>query len=98
MIERDKPRRREDKNSVTEKHIQTIMAAIIIGLITWVGVSVTGNAELLATLTERSFHQGTQIEEMRTQLQEATKNRFTRADADRELGVINRRLTVLENE
>ena len=86
----------EVKSVITERHIQTIGAAVIIALVLWVGDSVSTNTASLATLAERSKNQTSEITEMKQALAASNISRYTRDDANRDLGVINGRLNALE--
>ena len=79
-----------------ERHAQTIAIAIIIGLITWVGISVTGNTGALATLTERSEHQSRETSEIKATLKEQGKNQYTIADALRDNQYVHIRMDKLD--
>jgi len=86
----------EHKSGITERHIQTIGAAIIIALVLWVGNSVSTNTAALATLAERSKNQTSEITEMKQALAASNISRYTRDDANRDLGIIHGRLKALE--
>jgi len=93
-------RRKEDTGmsmGVTERHIQTGAVAIIIGLIIWVGTSVSGNSTTLATLAERSSHQSEQIKEIKADLAVSSDNTYSISDAARDGRYVIGRLDSLES-
>lgn len=47
-----------------EKHAQTVLTAIVAGLIAWVGFSVTDQGKILAVLTERVTTLQFQVEQL----------------------------------
>lgn len=51
-----------------ERHIQTVLAAILIGLVGWVGLTVTGNREQISRVEERLSFMSETIRELKTEL------------------------------
>ena len=49
---------------VLERHAQTILTAVVAGLIGWVGFSVTEQGKMMAALTERVTALQVQVEKM----------------------------------
>ena len=58
--------------SAWERHLQTALAAIIIGAVGWVGVTVTGNREEIARIQERQTHLTDEVGEVRRILENRT--------------------------
>ena len=62
----------EVSRSAWERHLQTALAAIIIGAVGWVGMTVTGNREEIARLQERQTHLNKEVGEVRRILETRT--------------------------
>ncbi len=53
-----------------ERHIQTVLAGLLIGLVAWVGITVTGNREQISRLDERLKFMAPVVEEIRQELKD----------------------------
>ena len=85
---------------ITERHIQTILASLITLTIVWMATSVADTNSMLARQDEKIIAIQTQLFDLKS----TTANRYTSQDAqkdfrlvDTRLGMIERRLTSLEN-
>ena len=80
--EKKMQRRRSDDPSTFERHAQTIIGAILIGLIIWVGSTVTKNN---TSITKITVQVGFLVEKVRTleaQLKEASEDRYKAKEAE----------------
>lgn len=57
-----------------ERHIQTVLAAILIGLVAWVGITVTQNREHISRIDERLIFMREDLEEIKEELKERRSN------------------------
>jgi len=87
-----------------EKHLRTGVALLLTGLMSYIGLTVSGNSQLLATLTERSVWQSTKITELTVKIDGNNIVRYTAADASRDkelfmarIAGIERRIVVIES-
>jgi hypothetical protein len=53
-----------------ERHFQTGLAALLIGLVFWVGITVTGNREHISRLDERLKSQGAVLSEIKEEFKD----------------------------
>lgn len=51
-----------------ERHIQTVLAAILIGLVGWVGLTVTGNREQISRVEERLTFMNDTIKDLKAEI------------------------------
>lgn len=63
----DEPSMR-DRRPTLERHIQTILTALVIAAITWVGVSITAMREQAAALNERVVYLTQAVDRMEQRL------------------------------
>lgn len=81
----------EDSNvkpSVFERHLQTAIQLILVGLLCWAGLKLVSLGEDNATLRERLSYQGDQIVNLRRDLRDWSNLYYPRADAEREIGAL----------
>lgn len=74
--------------SPMEKHLQTILNALAVALIVWLGSSVTTSGQVTARLEERLESMAREMQLMRSHLE----NQYTRREMDRDLEVIHETL------
>jgi hypothetical protein len=74
-----------------EGHLQTLLTLCAIGVIGWVGLTVTDNANVVARLEERVNLLTERIEDFR----ELAKTRYTRAEALRDFDNIYQRFEIV---
>lgn len=75
-----------------ERHIQTVLAAMMIGLIAWVGVSVTSSRETIAALKVTTTALEKTVYDMKTEIRQAVYNNYTDTDATRDKADIKRQI------
>lgn len=75
-----------DHRSMLERHLQTGIQLLLVGLIAWSGVKLVTLGEHMAVLQERQINQGRQIESLRRDLREWSNLYYSRRDAEREIG------------
>ena len=85
----------EQKRSVTERHIQTAAVAVIIGLILWVGTTVTGNSKTGVELKVKVDQLVKNFDKMDRKLEAGVEDRYKRSDAVRDHSLINTRVDAL---
>lgn len=79
-----------------ERHLQSGLAVLLIGLVAWVGVSVSSGREATARLEEKVVYLTEQIREMRIRLDDGP----TRADVESNKRILEdheNRIRALEN-
>lgn len=76
-----------------EKHLQTALAAILIGLVGWVGVTVSSTATEVAVLKQTVIVLTSTIEKLEARLEVMTDDRYRASDARRDLGRVYERLS-----
>ncbi|MFW6032453.1 MAG: hypothetical protein ACOCTI_03670 [Phycisphaeraceae bacterium] len=93
------------KPSIFERHLQTAIQIILVGLLAWAGLRLVALGENTAVLRERLVYQGSQIESLRRDLRDWSDLYYRKSTADREIsdlqdGVrhLDERITALEEE
>lgn len=87
-------RRAEDRRPVStggsalERHAQTIIGVVVAGLLGWVGVTVQDLTTTVARMEEKIIGLNRQIEILQSQ----TRDRYTKQDAERDLGIVRQTL------
>lgn len=79
-----------------ERHLQTGLVMIVIGLMGWVGITTSDTSRGMATLGERVSWMGDTIKELKTQLAAQAADRYTRKDAQRDYTQYMRRFQAIE--
>lgn len=64
-----------------EKHIPTIIGALLIGLIAWVGLSVTNSRESIAELKVETRAMKTIMSDLKEELKDSRTSRYTKSEA-----------------
>jgi len=97
-------RRSDDDQSVMERHAQTVIGAIIIGLILWVGNTVTQNQKQIAEMTVKIAFMVDKINTLEARLSMAAEDRYKGKEAllahghlQVSLDRLSDRIKVLEN-
>lgn len=92
------------KPSRFERHLQTGIQLVLVGLLAWAGIKLVTLGEDNAVLRERITYQGEQITYLRRDIREWSNLYYRKADAKREIGglqenvqSLNERITALEN-
>ena len=80
-----------------ERHIQTVLAAMMIGLIAWVGISVTSSRETIAGLKVTTSQLEKTVSDMKTEVRQAVYNNYTDVDAQRDKTEIKREIHDVKN-
>ena len=80
------------RQSIWERHAQTIMMFVITGLIAWVGTSVADQKTQIALLQQSVIVLQTQVNNFTEQ------PRFTKQNFDLEMRVFDNRILTLERE
>ena len=95
------------KRNFVDRYVPVITAGIIIGLISWVGVSINDSNKTQAILTERLSNQNimiterfsaqnAMITELKTDFKDYRNNSYTIADAIRDGQITHSRIDKLE--
>ena len=79
-----------------ERHLQTILASVAILLMAWVGLTTYNTSVGMATFAERMSWMGDSILKLEKRLQQASKDKYTRKDAQRDYTQNLRRFQALE--
>lgn len=82
----------DQKNSekpLLEKHFQTIVVTILLAVSGWVAITTQGTSVQVATLQ-------VQVKSLRDRIEDAADDRYTSADAARDLLLRDQRVTELE--
>ena len=72
-----------EKTTMMERHIQTFIGAIMIGLTVWIGSSVTNSRESIAELRVESNGLREKINEMRLDIKAMVTDRISRSEVQR---------------
>lgn len=98
------PQERDVKPSVFERHMQTGIQVLLVGLILWAGSELVKLGQQSVILEERLTMQGLMLQEMRQELKSWGDTYYRTVDARRELDQIetridslNSRVSALEN-
>lgn len=75
-----------ESRSVLERHVQTIIGAVVVGLLGWVGITLQDMTASVARLEEKVAG----LERQLMHLQSQTADRYTRQDAVRDLTVMRK--------
>lgn len=75
-----------DNRSMLERHLQTGIQLLLVGLIGWSGLKLVALGEHIAVLQERQLNQGRQIENLRRDLRDWSNLYYRKTDASREIG------------
>jgi hypothetical protein len=84
--------REAPRASNLERHVQTLVGAAILAAILWVGGTVTGNRERIATLEERLINLKELARGIEDTLNERAANVHNVTNLERRVDVIERRL------
>ena len=90
----------DEKLTTLERHVSTIIGAMILAIIVWVGSTVANNKEGIAVFGERLATLMKVVEEIHIKL----NNQYSKSDAlkfenimERRVDSIERRILILEN-
>jgi len=94
----------EDRRSNSfERHLQTGLAVIVISLIGWVGITTLEISRTSAVTAVRMDMMAEALKDLKKQMYNSSKNRYTRQDAQRDytqnmrrFESIEKRITLLE--
>ena len=88
----------EDRRTANtfERHLQTVLASIAILLMAWVGLTTYNTSVGMATFAERMSWMGDSILKLEKRLQQASKDRYSRQDAQRDYTQNTRRFEAIE--
>ncbi len=90
-------RRASTPTSAMERHAQTIIGAILVGLIAWVGMSVTSSKEDIAKLQTNQENIKSALVDIKSDLKIAVRDRFTATQAREMRSGCQDRMNKLEN-
>lgn len=85
----------KEKTTTLERHAQTIIAALILGIISWIGVTVQDQSTKMLVMDERMQNLKSQIEVLTTF---ASQPRFTKEDFHAEMKSYEMRVNLIEDE
>jgi acetylornithine/succinyldiaminopimelate/putrescine aminotransferase len=88
--------RRKEDSSMTERHIQTFLGAIILMVMGWVGFQVTEQQKVIASMQVRIESMKEDIGDIKNDLKVATNDRFTATEAQKRQEACNDRMQRLE--
>ncbi|MBL6954254.1 MAG: hypothetical protein ISR50_16565 [Alphaproteobacteria bacterium] len=81
------------RQSLAERHIQTFVGFVIVGVVGWVGFSVSDSREAIARMEATIMSLQQQLSDMRLQVRETTADRYSQASADRDLARVLKEVT-----
>lgn len=81
-----------ETNSKWEQHSQSILAAVIVALLVWVGYTVSANSTSIAVMGHQFNAMQAQISFMQTQLTSATSDRYTGTMATKDFLIVTKQL------
>lgn len=84
------------KPSVFERHMQTGIQVLLVGLIFWAGTELVQVGRQSAVLEERIATQGLTLQQMRQELRGWGDTYYRKVDAQRELDEIENRIDSLD--
>lgn len=84
------------KSSVFERHLQTGLVLLAVGLLGWNGVTTSDTSSGMAVLDERVSWMGGAVSELKTQISSLVADRYTQLDAERDRMDNNRRFENIE--
>ncbi|SDK78610.1 hypothetical protein SAMN05661010_00081 [Modicisalibacter muralis] len=76
------------KPSMFERHLQTGIQLLLVGLLGWAGLKLVSLGEDNAALQERLIYQGDQIASLRRDLRDWSNLYYRKTDATREIGAL----------
>ena len=83
-------------SSVFERHAQTALTVSIIGIMAWVGVSVSNSREAIARLEVTVKFLQKDVVDLRKSTEKWISGRYTQSMANRDLEMIYKRLDAIE--
>jgi len=86
----------EPKKNIWERHFQTIMLTISIMVLGWSGKTTLEASKQIEVLNTTLGYVQAGLKELKEDVKYATRDRYTSADADRDLREVRRRLDHLE--
>lgn len=69
-----------------ERHLQTIMGAVLVGLVFWVGTTLSTAETQMAVLEERVVTLASEVHALRSQVAKGIDDRYRRGDAQNDFG------------
>lgn len=91
-------RRQEDPVTAWERHGQTITAAVVLLVLSWVGVNVNDNAKNSAVMASQITDLKIKVSELERSLSDTMSDRYRGRDADRDFSVVNKELDRVRTE
>lgn len=86
----------KENKSIFERHLQTGISTLLVGLILWVGTSVTNSREAVARLEEKFIAVESQLSDLKSQVKLGVQDRYFRAEAVKDFTNINSRVDKIE--
>lgn len=74
--------------SMFERHLQTGIQLLLVGLLGWAGLKLVSLGEDNAALQERLIYQGDQISSLRRDLRDWSNLYYRKSDASRDIGAL----------
>ena len=87
----------EGRSPALERHAQTIIGTVVIGLILWVGNTVTSNQGAIIKFTERLTYLTDSVAKLEKSIEKAGEDRYTSKEADKDHEIIKEKLDSLNN-
>lgn len=81
-----------------ERHAQTIMGAVLVGLVFWVGSTLNTAQTQMAVLEERVVTLTSEVTSLRNQVASGIDDRYRRADAQRDFGRVWNHLASVDEQ
>ena len=91
-------RRRADPMTAWEKHGQTILAGIVVIILSWVGVTVSDNAKRSAVMGQQIVDLKIQLGDMERSLHAEMADRYRGKDATRDFQAVYKELDRVKGE
>ncbi len=87
----------DQQRSVFERHFQTGVQVVMVALLLWAGRELVSLGQSSAVLEERLAAQGAMLAEMRQEMASMSDVYYRRADARRDLDIIENRIDQLKD-
>lgn len=84
------------KESNFEKHLQSAISVVLVGLVGWAGINLQSQSTTMATLNERVSNLQEQVVDMRNEIRIRATESYSRKDAEKDHKVIDGRIDNLD--
>lgn len=84
------------EKTAVERHIQTAMAVVLLGVLGWVGLAVTEQQKSMARMEVQTATLKEAVQDVKLNLRAATADRYTSTEAERAHARCQERMNLLE--